>query len=216
MFLKKTVPFLLTLGMGIFTFCYYFVPHKNMTILWDHASNWGMIIASGGLAVGAVSMIRTYYKKAMNKSDPNRYYAFVTIISVFAMTIIGLVTDIKPGALFNDIFMHIMVPCEATMFSLLSFYIASAAFRSFRLKSFSAGLLLVSALIVMLAQIPAGENISAAIPGLDILKLKDWLLDYPNVAAQRAILIGVAIGSVSTALKILLGIDKSVYAGGGK
>ena len=69
-------------------------------------------------------------------------------------------------------------------------------------------MLLIAAMIVMLAQIPTGEVISPAIP-----KIKDWILDYPNVAAQRAILIGIAIGAVATALKIILGIDKSVFAG---
>ncbi|MCK5074091.1 MAG: hypothetical protein KAQ98_11745 [Bacteriovoracaceae bacterium] len=215
MFLKKTVPFLITLGMGLFTFTYYFVPHKLMQNMWDMVSDWAIIIGGGALAVGAVSMIRTYYKKAMTKSDPNRYYSMITIVCVFLMAIIGFITGIKPGSLFNDLFIHVMAPCESTMFSLLSFYIASAAFRSFRLKSFSAGLLLFSAIIVMLAQIPTGETISAAIPGLNIPLIKTWLLNYPNVAAQRAILIGVAIGSVATALKIILGIDKSVFAGAG-
>ena len=78
------------------------------------------------------------------------------------MAIIGFVdkNNVMPGSLFNDIFSNILVPLESTMFSLLAFYIASAAFRSFRLKSFSAGLLLFAAIIVMLAQIPTGENIS--------------------------------------------------------
>ncbi len=183
-----------------------------MQDMWDKASDWAIIIGGGAMFVGVISMVRAYYKRATNKLDPNRYYAVITILCFFVMTVVGLVTGIKPGSLFNDIFVGIMIPCEATMFSLLAFYIASAAFRSFRLKSFSAGLLLFSAIILMLAQIPTGENISPAIPWL-----KGWLLDYPNVAAQRAILIGIAIGQVATALKIILGIDKSIYAGvGGK
>jgi len=212
MFFKKTVPFIFTLSVGIFSFFYYFMPHAFMQELWDKASQWAIIIGGGAMFVGVISMVRAYYKRATNKSDPNRYFAMLTIICFIAMTVIGLISGIKPGSLFNDIFVGIMIPCEATMFSLLAFYIASAAFRSFRLKSFSAGLLLFSAIILMLAQIPTGENISPAIPWL-----KGWILDYPNVAAQRAILIGIAIGSVATALKIILGIDKSIYAGvGGK
>jgi hypothetical protein len=210
MFFKKTVPFLITLLTGLFTFAYYYVPHDLMQVLWDHASNWAIIVGGGAMAVGAISMIRTYYKKSMNKADPNRYYSMVAIVCLFGMAITGFVTGIKPGSLFNDIFINVLSPLESTMFSLLAFYIASAAFRSFRLKNFSAGLLLFSAILIMLAQIPAGELISSKIP-----LIKDWILDYPNVAAQRAIMIGIAIGSVATALKIILGIDKSVFSGTG-
>ncbi len=211
MFLRKTVPFLLTLSIGIFTFLYYFIPHQFMQATWTKISDWAIIIAGGAIVVGVVSMIRTFYKKAINKNDPNRYYNWLAIICMIGMTLIGFITGIKPGSLFNDIFIHIMAPLESTMFSLLSFYIASAAFRSFRLKSVSAALLLFSAILVMLAQIPTGEVIYSGIPAI-----KDWILDYPNVAGQRAILIGVAVGTAATALKIILGIDNSVFAGAGE
>ncbi|MBF0300703.1 MAG: hypothetical protein HQK51_18460 [Oligoflexia bacterium] len=211
LFLKKTVPFLITLGMGIFTFMYYFMPHKMMKIIWEDVSDWAIIIGGGAMAVGAISMIRTYYRKSLNKDDPNRWYSLITLICTIGMTLIGFITGIGGESLFNDLFINVMIPLESTMFSLLAFYIASAAFRSFRLKSFSAGLLLVAAIIVMLAQIPLGENINENIPAIS-----SWIMDCPNVAARRAILMGISIGSVATALKIILGIDKSVFSGAGK
>ncbi len=208
MFFKRTVPFLITLSVGIFTFLYYFIPHEKVQNIWDIATTWAIIIGGGAMAVGVVSMIRTYSKRAMNREDPNRYYGIITILSMVTMTLIGLIGGITPETLFNNIFINILAPLEATMFSLLSFYMASAAFRSFRLKSFSAGLLLLSAIIVMLAQIPTGEIIYKDLP-----IVKDWILRCPNVAGQRAIMMGIAIGAAATALKIILGIDKSVFAG---
>jgi len=211
MFFKKTVPFIITLTMGIFTFTYYFIPHPLTQKIWLELADWLIIISGGAMGVGAFSMIRTYYKRATNKSNPNRYYSYVTLFCMAAMMLIGFVGGIKTDTLFNDIFMNVMVPLEATMFSLLAFYMASAAFRSFRLKSFSAGLLLFTAIIVMLAQIPAGESISPILPAI-----KDWVLNNPNVCAQRAIKVGVSIGVSATSLKIILGIDKSVFSGVGK
>ncbi len=197
--------------MGLFTFSYYYVPHKIMQDMWDTASAWSMIVGGGAMAVGAISMIKTYYHRSMNKSDSNRYYSMTSLISLVVMTVVGLVGGIEPGSLFNNIFVNVLAPLDSTMFSLLAFYISSAAFRSFRLKNFSAGLLLAAALLVMIAQIPLGGVISPIIP-----QIKDWILDYPNVAAQRAIMIGIAIGAVSTALKIILGIDRSVFSGSGE
>lgn len=213
MFFKKTVPFIVTLGMGIFSFTYFFSPHPKMYELWIGATRWVMIVAGGAMAVGVISMVRTYWKKARNKQNPNRYYCYVTLVCTAFMSFVGFFGEgnIKSGSLFNQLFKYVMAPLEATMFSLLAFYIASAAFRSFRLKSFAAGLLLVSALLVMLSQIPTGEVISPYIP-----EVATWILNYPNVAAQRAIQIGISIGVVSNTLKIVLGIDKSIFGGVGK
>jgi hypothetical protein len=98
------------------------------------------------------------------------------------------------------------------MFAMLAFYIASAAYRSFRARSALATILLVSAVLVMIGRVPLGEILwppftigSLAVPGA--AQVSDWLINVPNLAAKRAIYIGLGLGGAATALKVVLGIE---------
>ena len=118
-----------------------------------------------------------------------------------------------------------LTPLSATMFALLAFYIASAAFRAFRARNLDATILLTAAIIVMIARVPIGEmfgqSISGAfssilgdwtqtfLPEQFLSQFMNWLMDVPNTAARRAIFIGAALGAIATGLRIILGIERS-------
>jgi len=110
-------------------------------------------------------------------------------------------------------------PLTATMFALLAFYVASAAFRAFRAKNFEAFLLLATAFIILLGRTPTGVWLTSGLPEeLAMLRIENmtmFIMSVINTAGNRAIMIGIALGIVSTSLKILLGVDRS-YLGTGE
>lgn len=67
----------------------------------------------------------------------------------------------KKDSFFNWMFFKIFTPLSATMFALLAFLVASAAYRAFRIRNFEATLLLVSGIIIMLGRVPIGSKISS-------------------------------------------------------
>jgi hypothetical protein len=96
------------------------------------------------------------------------------------------------------------------MFGLLAFFIASAAFRAFRARNVEAVLLLVSAIIVMLGNIP----LFGGAFGSGLAQAKDFVMSGPMTGAQRAILIAAATGAIFFSLKVLTGVDRSYFGGG--
>jgi hypothetical protein len=103
----------------------------------------------------------------------------------------------------QQLFEVVLFPLEATLFSLLGFFVIIAAFRAFRVKNFETGLFVTFAIIVLLGQVPIGAMLWDQLP-----VIKDWVLDVPALSGARGILLGVALGTVATGLRVLLGVDR--------
>ncbi|MBX7138372.1 MAG: hypothetical protein K1X83_10335 [Oligoflexia bacterium] len=120
----------------------------------------------------------------------NRAYEFSAIKLVYRLLYDGL-----------------FVALGSAMFSLLGFYIASAAYRAFRLKSFESGLMLGAALLVMLGQIPFGLWIWSGLPDVRL-----WILEVPNSGAFRAIKFGAALAGLVLAFRMWLSIESESFS----
>jgi hypothetical protein len=107
----------------------------------------------------------------------------------------------KVSRFFNE---GIFIPLGSSMFALLSFYIASAAFRAFRLRSFEATLLMITAVLVVFGQVPM---IASHWDGFPLIR--NWLLTVPNTAAFRGISFGASIAGLVLAIRVWLSIDKN-------
>jgi len=214
--MRREIPMAITTITGVIMIVVFFVPR------WEHWSDiflkWFTVIAGFALILGAGSLLLVNLNKVSRKAS-GWGYNVILILGLFIMAGLGIFHGIKPGTPYDFIFRYIFTPLSATMFSLLAFYIASAAFRAFKAKSPEAALLLITAFIVMIGRVPIGEVIWNWFPWAKTLPLtmiiEDWVMGCFNTAGQRAIMLGASIGIISTSLKILLGVERS-YLGGGE
>jgi len=121
--------------------------------------------------------------------------------------------------LYSYLFYGLYVNLEATMFSILAFYIVSAAYRAFRIRSAEAALMMITAIILMAGQVPLGMALTNAIDpqgpmsGLRIENFSYWVLSVVNMPVQRAIDFGLGIGALAMALRIWLSLERGTYFG---
>jgi hypothetical protein len=207
--MKRQIPLLIVILLG-FTFAVHtFVPHKISSDFYDWYQSWIKAISPFMVLLGIMSLFMVNTAKIQRKV-PNWQYSVVTLLSLVATGAIGFIWGTQEGTPFMWMFKNVQMPMGATMFSLLAFYIASAAYKAFRARSTEATVLLIAAIIVMLGQVPIGMKISKYIPDT-----ATWILNVPNLAAKRGIALGVGLGMTATSLKILLGIERT-YLGGGE
>jgi hypothetical protein len=104
----------------------------------------------------------------------------------------------------NWFYEAVYVPMQSTMYALLAFFISSAAFRAFRVRSLHAVLLGATAVVVILGSVPLGEAVWSRLPDL-----VGWIMNDLQTAGKRAILIGAALGAIATGMKMIVGAEKS-------
>jgi len=202
---RLAIPLMITFVAGMIMILQFFVPATQT--MGESLQEWYMIVASAAIFLGSANLLNVHIHKIRYKAK-NYKYSPVTIAGFFAMIITGLAYGIEQGLPFDYMFQTMMVPMGATMFSLLAFFVASAAFRAFRASNWRATLLLASAFIVMLGRVPIGSMIWNKIP-----LVSEWIMQVPNLAGQRAVMIGAAMGMVATSLRMIFGIERS-YLGG--
>jgi len=231
--MKRNIPLLIAMVSGFVMIVAYFIP--AMQSWGDDVTDYFNILAAVAFVLGGGSLLKIHLRKVSDRVA-GWGYSVVTILA-FAITLgVGLLKiGVNPaentpshawsgsyselGSPFWWIYEYAFKPITATMFAMLAFYVASAAFRAFRAKNMEASLLLGTAFIILLGQTFAGVFLTGWMPdalsGLRIENMTVTIMQVFNMAGSRAIMIGIALGTASVALKILLGVDRS-YLGSGE
>ncbi|MBI1799659.1 MAG: hypothetical protein HYR73_08220 [Candidatus Eisenbacteria bacterium] len=216
--MKREVPLFLTAVIGLFMILSFFVPHQLVSVPADFLQQSAVIVVAFGYVLGGANVLKVNFD-GIYKRQSGWPYKLVLVVALLVTVGVGLAegrTWQDPHSISIWIYNHLYSPMQATLFALLSFFIASAAFRAFRIRTTEAALLAIAALIVMLGRVPIGDHyLTARIPvkWLQMSSIQQWIMDNPQNAAKRAILIGAAMGVMATGLRVILGIERS-YLGG--
>ena len=166
-----------------------------------------LVMSAIAVGIGIISLTRIHVRRIVGKR-PHSLESAIMLITLAIFILVGAVLGSgDPSYIY--MFQNIIVPLDSAMFSLAGFFMASAAYRAFRVRSREAMILLVAAVIVMLGQAPIGEAFWSGFP-----ILSQWILDVPNTGGVRALIMGIAIGMLSLTIRMLMGHEKG-YLGTG-
>jgi len=214
--MRREIPILIAIVVGFVYVIAFFVPHPPLNKFQDWGNDWIQIIAGFAILLGVLNLLKTSLEKIYKKSK-GWGYAVIIILGFLIMAIAGLYEGRdyqNPGTSFYYIYFNIFFPLNSTMFAILAFFVASASYRAFRARNKEATLLLLAAIFLMLGRTPLGDYLSSWLPlEWQLKNIADWIMDFPQTAGQRAIMIGIALGIISTSLRVITGLERTFVGG---
>jgi hypothetical protein len=163
---------------------------------------WVAIAIAFALFLGFVNVFNVHLNRIRTQQS-GFIYSAVLLLALIGTLVVGFASGGLQSEGSQFIFDYILQPLEATFFALLALFIAVAAFRALRIRNLETFAFVLFAVIVLLGQTPLGIYLWSEIP-----VIKDWVLNVPTLAGVRGILLGVALGTIATGLRVLIGADR--------
>lgn len=203
--IRLSLSIAIAIATGLIILAGYLVPNPLLQNIQVVFLRWGAILAAVALLVGVANLARVHSKKLVT-GQRGAGYSLVLLLSLGLTIVVAALlgpTSSWAAWLFNNI----QRPVESSLMSILAVTLALAAARLLRRRlNLFTGIFLATIILALISR--------ATLPGLDIPALSqaagwiDWLVRTPAVAGARGILLGVALGTVATGLRVLLGADR--------
>jgi len=206
--MRREIPMALATIAALYTFIINVSHHGWETGWLARTDLWNIFMFQMAILLGALNLTRLHLVNIRRKREHWPYSVICILVlwsyMIFGLTVRGLFAGTgNAHPTYRWIHDALLIPIDAAVFSLLAFFIASAAYRAFRVRTAEASAMMVIAVIIMLANVPVGEAIWARFPALG-----GWILRVPNAAGMRGISVGVFFGAFAATLRLFLGLER--------
>jgi hypothetical protein len=197
----RLVAVALAIAAGLIVLLGYFFPALGS--LQAMLLNWAVVVAGMAALVGVFNLISVHADKVRRRERGGPYSALL-LVCLVATFLFGLVLGPDHPSM-RLLVEAVIVPVEASLMALLCVTLLYASIRLLRRRPdlMSIVFLLVAALMLAAsATLPSGEV--GPISGV----LRPWMTQVLALGGTRGLLIGIALGTLTTGLRVLSGADR--------
>lgn len=191
---------------GLVVLAGYFVPalqEAQQLLL-----NWAVALAGTAVIVGVFNLIFVHAGR-IQKKEKGAGYSAILLICLFGAFVFALALGPDHPEI-RSIVGAVIVPAESSLMGLLTISLIVGAFRLLRRRASLMSIIFLTTAVLMLlasATLPVGE-----IGPLTNL-VGPWLQHVLALGGTRGILVGMALGTLVTGLRVLIGAHRP-YEGG--
>ncbi len=206
--IKKWIPTLLFATLpGLVVLSGYLSQNPVLTYLRDTLIEWAVIVAAFAFLLGLFNIARVHVRRVLRRQR-GWVYSLVLLLAAVASSIPPILYG-PSDKLTLLTFDYVIGPLGASLAALVVFTLALVTFRLLRGRHGwefipSWGFILIVA-VVLLGSTPMTGLSTVLEPLADV---RDWIVNKPGMAGMRGLLLGVALGTVITAIRVLGASDR--------
>lgn len=205
--IRRYIPWIIVVVLTFFTAIDTLVLEPTINTWADSIRKAQAIIGTFAAIISVTLLTRIHVRRI--EREPKRIESWVLLVCLWIPLLWGLARyafqsippTVEPSI--TQVFNAIVSPGDSTIYAILVFFIASAAYRAFRARSVESAILLLAGIIAMLGNAPIGELIW---PGF--VTLKDWINNVWVRAEGRVIIISGLLATLALYVRILLGYER--------
>ncbi len=220
-FITHIIPAVIVIFFGWVTLLTYLWP--ALAVARALLVELAVIVAAFAILPGVVNVLHVHGTNIIR--GRGRFYSLVLLFTFVIVLLLSgldvalsanrvtgdaLAQQAMSGVVMTRVYEYVLIPIQASLTALLPFFLAFAAYRTLRIRRTIGSMLgavvfLGTAIVVLLGQAPL-FRLSALDSGL--IAAREWIVRVPVMAGMRGILLGVALGIIATALRVLIGADR--------
>ena len=183
---------------------YYLAPADSIfRTIGNQLLAWVIILYTFSYLLGGYALFR-YHLNIIQRRRERFQFSILLLLSFAFFLTLGLLKSATGLGAYDWVWSNILLPTQIAMLSFVGFYTYTVFFRGARSRSWEAGILLIATILLMLYQAPASAS---WFPVFETIG--NWLKNVPNVAGNRAILIGMVVGMIAVFVRTLIGLERS-------
>ena len=194
----RLIPTAIAIAVGLVTLLDYFYVLPLLDEIGKVFKQWTIILTAFALLLGLINLLQVHLTRIVRRHEASAGYSVIVVIVAAFVFVVGLLFTL-PSAPMTWIFDNVYAPLQGAFFALVAFFLATAAYRALRARNLETTWMLIAALVVFAGQTPILGVLADA---------REWVLNIPSTAGVRGILLGVALGTIATALRLLIGLDR--------
>lgn len=200
--MKKPVYAIIALIVGAVILLGYFWQYPLLTQVRSLFLEWATILVGIAMLVGIINMFSVHWHKVLDARPKSIYSGLLLISLVLTIAIVGWFGPSHRYSMW--IFNSFQVPVEGSLMALLAVILLLTGIRMVQHKaSILTVIFIANAVIILLASGPL-----FGIDKLGLEELRTWIVQVPAMAGARGILLGIALGILTTGLRILMGAER--------
>ena len=203
----STAPTIITGIAGLIVLLSYIFPADVLVQLRGWLVNIAVIVAGMALLLGFFRLLNFHLRRVQQRKSGYNLVALIVALVVFIILVVEQLLkltgnqDAASLPVGNLIFNSVIAPIQSSLGALLAIFLGAAAVRmAQRRRTWGTLWFLLSAIVVLLTQIPVS-------PDSVLLPIRQFF-DALAMGGLRGLLLGVALGTLAVAFRVLLAIDR--------